>query len=140
MLPVLWLLSASPEFSVNYPQLQSAKENRFIFIIYETALFIYLFAWEFIWRGYMLFGLEKKFGYYSVFIQMIPFVILHNGKPVLETFGAIIGALVLGVLALRTRSYLYGVFVHFAVLFGIDLFSLIRYKFALVARFVPGLF
>jgi hypothetical protein len=54
-----------------------------------------------------LFGLKEKFGFYAVLIQMIPFVILHNGKPELETFGAIAGGIALGILALRTKSFYY---------------------------------
>lgn len=126
MLPILWFVSASPEFAAKYPHLQMAKNSWTIFIIYEIGMFTYLFAWEFIWRGFMLFGLEKKFGYYSVFIQMIPFVILHNGKPELETFSAILGGIILGIVALRTRSFIYGVFIHFAIMLCIDLFSTLR--------------
>ena len=126
MLPILWFVSASPEFAVKYPHLQMAKSSWTIFIIYEIGMFTYLFAWEFIWRGFMLFGLEEKFGYYAIFIQMIPFVILHNGKPELETFSAILGAIILGIIALRTRSFIYGVFIHFAIMLSIDLFSTLR--------------
>lgn len=87
-----------------------------------------MFAWEFMWRGYMLFGLEEKFGYYSVLIQMIPFVILHNGKPFLETFGAIFGGIALGILALRTRSFYYCVVIHIGVMFSIDFVSTLRFR------------
>ena len=76
----------------------------------------------------MLFGLEEKFGYYAIFIQMIPFLILHNGKPVLEAFGAIIAGLALGVLAYRTRSIFYCVFTHACVMFSIDFISILRYR------------
>ncbi len=128
MLPIIWFSSSSDQFALQYPYLQSTRENWNIFFIYEIGLLIYLFAWEFIWRGFMLFGLEEKFGYYAVLIQMIPFVILHNGKPSIETFGAIIGGIVLGVLALRTRSLLYGVLVHFGVMFSIDIISILRFR------------
>lgn len=87
-----------------------------------------MFAWEFIWRGFMLFGLEKKFCYYSVLIQMIPFVILHNGKPFLETFGAIFGGIALGILALRTRSFYYCVIIHIGVMYSIDVISSLRFR------------
>lgn len=76
----------------------------------------------------MLFGLEKKFGFYAVFIQMIPFVILHNGKPFIETLSAIPGAIALGWLALRTRSFYYCVVVHIGVMYSIDLISVIRFR------------
>ena len=87
-----------------------------------------MFAWEFIWRGFMLFGLEKKFGGYAVLMQMIPFVILHNGKPFLETFGAILGGIALGILALRTRSIYYCVLTHIGVMFSIDIISSLRFR------------
>lgn len=140
MLPILWFVSASPEFAIKYPHLQMAKSNWSIFIIYEIGMLTYLFAWEFIWRGYMLFGLEKKFGYYAIFIQMIPFVILHNGKPELETFSAIIGALILGVIALRTRSFIYGVIIHFAIMLGIDLFSTFRSSGEQITQLISKIF
>jgi membrane protease YdiL (CAAX protease family) len=91
-------------------------------------MLIYMIAWEFIWRGFMLFGLEKKFGYYSVLIQMIPFVILHNGKPFLETFGAIFGGIALGILAFRTRSIYYCIITHISVMYSIDLISSLRFR------------
>jgi membrane protease YdiL (CAAX protease family) len=87
-----------------------------------------MISWEFIWRGFMLFGLKEKFGYYSVMIQMIPFVILHNGKPAAETFGAIAGGIALGVLALRTNSILYCAITHMGIMFTIDLISTLRYR------------
>ena len=128
MLPLVWIASSLPEFSKTYPHLPAAKTNWEIFLIFEAGMLLYMFAWEFIWRGFMLFGLEAKFGYYSVLIQMIPFLILHNGKPVPETFGSIIAGIALGILALRTRSFLYCVIAHMSVIFSIDLISSLRFR------------
>ncbi len=128
MLPTIWFASALPQFSSAYPELKSTIDSWNVFFIFEIGLFIYLVAWEFVWRGFMLFGLEKKFGYYAIFIQMIPFLILHDGKPVLEAFGAIIAGLALGVLAYRTRSIYYGFFTHACVMFSIDFISILRYR------------
>jgi hypothetical protein len=128
MIPIVWIVSSFPEFAETYPQFKSARESWTTFFIFESGMLIYMFGWEFIWRGFMLFGLEKKFGYYTVLIQMIPFVILHNGKPAGETFGAIFAGIALGVLAIRTRSFLYGVIIHEAVMFSINLFTTLRYK------------
>ncbi len=128
MIILIWFVSASPSFAQKYPHLQGAKLNWNTFLIYEAGMLIYMFAWEFMWRGYMLFGLEEKFGYYSVLMQMIPFVILHNGKPFLETFGAIFGGIALGILALRTRSFYYCVVIHIGVMFSIDFVSTLRFR------------
>lgn len=128
MLPLIWIASSLPEFNKTYPHLSSAKYSWKIFLFFETGMLIYMFSWEFIWRGFMLFGLKDKFGYYAVLIQMIPFLILHNGKPAPETFGAIIAGIALGILALRTNSILYCVLTHMSVMFSIDLISVLRFK------------
>lgn len=128
MLPLIWFATSMDSFALNHPRLNSAKYSWNIFFIYQIGMFIYMFAWEFIWRGFMLFGLKDKFGYYAVFIQMIPFVILHNGKPEIETFGAIIGGLALGYLALRTKSFYYCVVTHFGVMFLMDFISVWRVR------------
>ncbi len=128
MIIIIWFVSATPSFAEKYPHLSSAKTNWNTFLIFESGMLIYMIAWEFIWRGFMLFGLEKKFGYYSVLIQMIPFVILHNGKPFLETFGAIFGGIALGILALRTRSFYYCIITHIGVMYSIDLISSLRFR------------
>jgi membrane protease YdiL (CAAX protease family) len=128
MIPAIWFFSATPDFSEKYPHLLSTRNNYKEFFIYESGMMLYMISWEFIWRGFMLFGLKEKFGYYSVMIQMIPFVILHNGKPAAETFGAIAGGIALGVLALRTNSILYCVITHMGIMFTIDLISTLRYR------------
>ena len=128
MIILIWFFSATPSFSEKYPHLLSTRSSWNTFFIYELGMMIYMVSWEFIWRGFMLFGFKEKFGYYSVMIQMIPFVILHNGKPVAETFGAIAGGVTLGILAFRTNSIIYGVITHTGVMFAIDFISTLRYR------------
>jgi membrane protease YdiL (CAAX protease family) len=128
MIIFIWFVSATPAFAEKYPHLSSAKSDWDTLFIYESGMLFYMFAWEFVWRGFMLFGLEKKFGGYAVLMQMIPFVILHNGKPFLETFGAIFGGIALGILALRTRSIYYCVVTHIGVMFSIDVISSLRFR------------
>ncbi len=128
MLPVIWIVSSLSEFSRTYPHLASARDSWGTFFLFEVGILVYMFAWEFIWRGFVLFGLKKQFGYYAVLIQMIPFLILHNGKPAPETFGAIIAGIALGILALRTKSIFYCIITHMSVMFIIDLISVLRYR------------
>ncbi len=128
MIMIIWFISAAPDFADKYPHLQSTKNSWKEFYIYEAGMLLYMISWEFIWRGFMLFGLKEKFGYYSVLIQMIPFVILHNGKPIPETFGAIAGGIALGILAFRTNSIYYCIITHIGVMYSIDLISTLRYR------------
>ncbi len=126
ILPVTYFISKSASFNNFYPMYSNLDESIKTFLIYESFFLFFLFAWEFIWRGFMLFGLEEKFGWYAIFIQMIPFVILHNGKAATETFSSILGALFLGVLALRTRSMVYGFIIHAIIILSLDVFAIIK--------------
>ena len=82
-------------------------------LLLDAAL--YMFAWEFLFRGYMLFGLEKSIGISAIFVQAIPFVLLHLGKPFLETLACIPGGFILGYVAYRTRSFLPCFIIHFGI-------------------------
>ena len=73
---------------------------------------IYLAAWEFIFRGYMLFGLKNRFKEASILIQMIPFVLLHVGKPEIETISTIPMGIYLGWIAYRGNSFWPAVIIH----------------------------
>lgn len=127
MLIVVWIVSGTKEFSTAYPQGgKKAGASVSIFILYETCILIYMLGWEFFWRGYLLFGLRQKFGYYSVFIQMIPFFILHKGKPELELFASIFAGIILGVQALRSNSFIYCWLVHWIVMVAIDGLSILK--------------
>jgi membrane protease YdiL (CAAX protease family) len=106
---VLFGASKLPEFrsyyhryTIYWPQL-----------ILHNAL--YMFAWEFMFRGYMLFGLEKSIGRNAIFVQTIPFVLLHLDKPFLETLACIPGGFVLGYVAYKTRSFLPCFVIHLGI-------------------------
>jgi membrane protease YdiL (CAAX protease family) len=129
MLPIVWIVSDTEQFQLVYPHAQIVKGEWTLFLLYEAVFLLYFTGWEFIWRGYMLFGLERHLGGgVAVLVQMLPFVILHSGKPITETLGAIIAGIALGALALRTRSFWYCVATHWAVMFAIDLFSTLRFR------------
>jgi membrane protease YdiL (CAAX protease family) len=79
---------------------------------------LYMFAWEFLFRGYMLFGLEKSIGKSAIFVQAIPFVLLHMlciEKPFLETLACIPGGFGFGYVAYKTRSFLPCFIIHFGM-------------------------
>jgi len=129
MLPFLWVASGSETFARTYPQGGPyVRENLPVLLYYELFVGFYMLAWEFFWRGYMLFGLKERFGYYAIFIQMLPFFILHRGKPDIETFASIFGGLILGIQAWRANSFIYCFIVHWIVMIFIDVVSVLRYK------------
>lgn len=129
MLPVIWIASGTESFARTYPQGGvTVRESIPVLLYYELLVGFYMLSWEFFWRGYMLFGLKNKFGYYAVFIQMIPFVILHRGKPEIEVFASIFAGLILGIQALRANSFIYCFIVHWVVMIFVDTISVLRYN------------
>lgn len=79
---------------------------------YALQSLAYFTAWEFLFRGYLLFGLKDRFKEASILIQMVPFVLLHLGKPELETISTIPMGLYLGYVAYRGNSCWPAVIIH----------------------------
>jgi len=76
---------------------------------------VYMFSWEFMFRGFMLFGLKDRFGSLAVWIQAIPFAIMHLGKPELETLSTIFGGAAFGYVDLESGSVLPSVIIHWSI-------------------------
>ena len=73
MLILVIIFGRTQSFMRTYPLFKKAKESWQIFAIYEGSHFIYMFGWEFLFRGYFLFSLRKETGdVAAVIIQMIP--------------------------------------------------------------------
>lgn len=117
MVPVLWEGAKMAEFRSYY----GMEAIGWFDLLLNTALL--MFAWEFLFRGYMLFGLEKSIGKSAIFVQTIPFVLLHFGKPFLETVLCIPGGFVLGYVAYRTRSMLPCFVIHVGMYATMILFA-----------------
>jgi hypothetical protein len=130
MFVIVMIVSSSIEFKVAYPQGGEALRNNYqLLFLYELCILVYMLGWEFLWRGYMLFGLKEKLGLYTIFIQMIPFFILHKGKPEIELFASILAGIILGVQALRSRSFIYSWILHWMVMVSIDVISVLRFNY-----------
>ena len=125
-LPVLVVISYQPAFQAKYPLFDEAQKSVALFIIYELSYMMYFIGWEFIFRGFMLFGLKPAMGFYAVFVQTIPFAIMHFGKPQIETLAAVGAGVLLGYLSIRTRSFWYGWMVHSLVAVTNDILATIQ--------------
>jgi len=125
MIPLIIFVSYSESFQHKYPFYLPTNESLFPnFIIWQCFYFLQFFALEFFFRGFMVHGLKKQFGYYSIFIMMIPYCMIHFQKPMPETIGAIIAGIVLGSLSLKSRSIWLGVAIHYSVALTMDLAAL----------------
>ena len=77
--------------------------------------FLDLLGWEFLFRGWILFGYARKFGPESLWVQAVPFALMHNGKPEVETLSTIFGGFAFGWVAYRTKSFLYPFLIHWFI-------------------------
>ena len=121
-----WVLSASPAFQAQYPHYAPAATDWTLFLIYEACFLFYWIGWEYLWRGFMLFGTAPAFGTYAIFAQAIPFALLHLNKPLPETVLSLAGGVALGALAWRCRSFWIAVPIHAAQMMAIDFWCALR--------------
>ena len=93
-------------------------------LLWEAIYLPTFFAVEFLFRGALIFPFAKRMGVYSILVPIIPYCMIHFGKPIQETLGAIVAALALGGLALFTRTIWLGVAIHVSVALTMDLLAL----------------
>ncbi|MEZ4462293.1 MAG: CPBP family glutamic-type intramembrane protease [bacterium] len=126
ILPVLILMSFSPSYQKKYPFWDHAGDSLAHFVLYEIPYMFQFLSLEAFFRGFFIFALFKRFGYYSVVIMTIPYCMIHFGKPITETLGAIVAGLLLGYLALKSKSWLPGAMLHCGVGLTMDIAVLLH--------------
>ncbi|MGE5249688.1 MAG: lysostaphin resistance A-like protein [Bacteroidota bacterium] len=104
--PVLWLVARGGT-------MQSYYEKQVSGLPWNT--FLDLFGWEFLFRGLLLFGYTRRFGPEGIWLQAVPFALMHLSKPEVETLSTIFGGFAFGWIAYRTRSFLYPFLIHWFV-------------------------
>lgn len=115
-----------PMFRADYPGYQPARDGWGFFLLYEAAYGLYFLAWEFFFRGWLLFRLERDFGADAIWLQTMPFVLMHVGKPPLELHSSLAAGVLLGWLAWRGRSFWPCFLVHWTVAATMDLTALLH--------------
>lgn len=125
-LAVLWA-ARRPDFLATYPMLrpdQALSWSWTLLLVYWLLYALQFVSVEFFFRGYLLFGLERHFGRAAIAVMVVPYAMIHYHKPLPEVLAAIVAGLVLGWLALETRSLWGGVLLHVAVALTMDIAAL----------------
>ncbi len=126
------LVARAPEFQQQYPFFTS-HVGPGAQIAWEIGYGLQFFALEFFFRGFLLRGLAAEMGATAVLAMAIPYCMIHFGKPLPECLGSIIAGIVLGTLAMDTRSIWGGVTIHVAVAWLMDGAALVQKGAALHA-------
>ncbi len=120
------VVSYDPEFTTYYPFYKGCHKSWADFLGWELLYGMQFFALEFFFRGWWLKACKAQMGSHAIFVMTVPYVMIHFGKPLPETLGAVIAGVVLGTLAMKTRSIWSGFFVHVLVAISMDTASLLR--------------
>jgi membrane protease YdiL (CAAX protease family) len=123
VLPLVIYMSTTKEFQRIYPFYKLANRSTFDLVAWEVLYAIQFLSLEFFFRGFMLHGTKRSLGVHSIWVMIVPYCMIHYGKTFSETMGAIVAGVILGTIALRTRSIWGGVFIHVAVALTMDLLT-----------------
>ncbi len=128
LLPAVIYVSRLERFQATYPFLRMEPGEPLWpkLIVWELLYAAQFVALEFFFRGFLLHGIRRRFGAYSILVMTVPYCMIHFGKPVQETIGAIVAGLLLGFMSLKTRSIWMGALLHIAVAWTMDAIALAR--------------
>jgi membrane protease YdiL (CAAX protease family) len=123
ILPAVFIASKTQSFRTTYPFYAWANRSAFDLWTWEVMYAIQFLSLEFFFRGFILQGLRRAMGANAIYVMIVPYCMIHYGKPMSETIGAIGAGLILGTLAMRTRSIWGGVAIHVGVAWTMDLLA-----------------
>ncbi len=123
VVPFLFLLSNNSSFRDYYPIAQSFW---WAWIVGPFFWLVFYLAEEFLFRGFLVFGLFRRIGYHSVWLSSAIFAFFHITKPLPEMWLSFVLGIGLALLALKTKSFLPAAGVHFAALVVSNLLMAVR--------------
>jgi membrane protease YdiL (CAAX protease family) len=124
ILPAVIEASTTASFRHTYPFYRLANRSSFDLWTWEALYAAQFVSLELFFRGFILQGLRRAMGSNAIFVMIVPYCMIHYGKPLPETFGAIGAGIILGTLAMRTRSIWGGVLIHIGVALTMDMLAL----------------
>jgi len=125
------------DFTNYYPFYKLAYRSWFDLLVWELLYAAQFFSLEFFFRGFWLKACKNSLGSHAIFAMVVPYCMIHFGKPWMEVLAAIVAGIVLGTLALKTRSIWSGFLIHVSVALSMDMAALFRTG-GLPSGFWPG--
>lgn len=116
VVPLASFSARKPKNLVNYPQNRATSWNRRIYMLNLLGWAIYLFGYEFLFRGILLFPLAETVGVWpAIAVNIALYSATHIPKGLDETLGAIPLGLVLCWLTLASGTIWIAFLVHVAM-------------------------
>ncbi len=121
---ILVPISFSPTFYNHYPFYDEARFSWLDFGLWELLYILQFLSLEFFFRGFLLHSTKDQLGSHAIFVAVIPYVMIHYGKPMPEALAATFAGIFLGTLSLRSGSIWNGFLIHVSVAVTMDLLGL----------------
>ena len=113
IVPVAMMSAKNPKNFANYPQIRAKEWNNSLKMKNALGWAAYLFGYEILFRGILLFPLAAQFGVWpAIAINVALYSSTHIPKGLDETIGAIPLGIVLSLLTLLTGTIWIAFFVH----------------------------
>jgi membrane protease YdiL (CAAX protease family) len=113
VVPLVYHSAKKSKNLVNYPQIRAKVWSKKIMIINALGWFLYLFGYEFLFRGVLLFPLVESLGVWpAITINIALYSATHIPKGLDETIGAIPLGFILCLLTIHSGTIWIAFFVH----------------------------
>lgn len=102
-----------PEYVAFYPRYKPSRTDWVPLVQYQLAMATFMFAWEFVFRGFLLNGIGRWLGpVAAILVQVYPFFLLHHAKPESEMVLSWVGGIAIGWFCWKSRSMWPGAILH----------------------------
>jgi len=135
LLPIIFFTASEPTIISEYPLSKLVTQGIGVLLFYHVTYFAYYLGYEFMYRGYLQFGLKTEdtgtLGIILILtIQTIITGLFHIGKPMFEILPAIIIGPIFGWITLKGKSivipvlafhYALGLIIDYGALFWVSI-------------------
>lgn len=132
MVPLVVGAAFTSDFLDYYPTLKLTIARRYEALPPWATMAIYefVYAFDFIWtevafRGFFVLGMARVMGSAAVVPMCTVYEFRHFAKPLGESISSIFGGYILGVIALKSRNILGGVWLHMGIALLMELVAIL---------------
>ena len=125
IIPLNYFNSKKPDNLEQYPQIRKEYWSNGLLIASALSWIVYLFAYEMLFRGFLLFTSLEILGYWpAIILNTGIYSLVHYPKGLKEALGAIPLGLILCILTIKTGNFWLAFFVHIILALSNEWFSL----------------
>jgi len=138
VMPIALISAKRPENQRHYPQIRAKEWNRSLIVRNALAWVVYLFGYELLFRGVLLFPVVEAIGIWpAIAVNIVFYSSTHFPKGLAETVGAIPLSIVLCIATLQTGSIWVAFFVHVTMAWTNSYTALYYHPDMFIIRKVP---